>query len=360
MANPAFTGPQRTALYQALVEIGWIAPLQGPFIGGRQPYAPRKLPPSMLSVDSPPAYLPEILVLPPEDPTVYFRAQRWPADKIIVSVDNPPTQDDERAAVLDAIYNAWNAPAWPMPQSPRKVAATIVTATTSTADWFSQGVGTATFVGAASDTADWNSVAIGAAAWVGSAIDAVDWNAIGSGTAAWVGAFLSNTAPKTAFQEHVILAWQPPSILPQRLRFAPISQAVSSSADWSSTGVGTATFVGQATDTADWMSAGVAVATFNGQAVDAADWNSVGVGAASWEGSFSAPSIASGDWFSAGTSTAAFSSFRPSTVTRDGWRVRAQQQKRRRRKDEDELMQIAAAVLPYIHGRNGRSVRIVL
>src|ERR1700704_3791332 len=105
MANPPFSHQQRDATYQ---QTATTAVSPSPFIGGWQPLAPRKFPPSLLSVDSPPAQLWELVVLEPEDMAAYFRAQRWPWQKIIVSVDNPPFGHYARRVSLQAsILKAW-------------------------------------------------------------------------------------------------------------------------------------------------------------------------------------------------------------------------------------------------------------
>src|SRR5947209_428347 len=110
MANPAFSNAQRQPLQQQLAARSWFVDAPNPFLGGWQPLAPRKNPPSLLSVDSPPAYLSELVVLGAEDPTLYFRAQRWPAQKIIVSVDNPPITHRGRWAWQQAVLKSWESP----------------------------------------------------------------------------------------------------------------------------------------------------------------------------------------------------------------------------------------------------------
>src|SRR5258706_15625422 len=115
MANPPFSNQQRSPTSQQTAPTP-VAP--SPFIGGWQPLAPRKFPPSLLSVDSPPAYLPELVVLEAEDMAAYFRAQRWPRQKIIVSVDNPPFRHYARRVGLQAsALKAWE-PLPPLPQQP--------------------------------------------------------------------------------------------------------------------------------------------------------------------------------------------------------------------------------------------------
>ncbi len=320
MANPPFQHPARNQQNVAQSATTASAAPTGPFEGGRQPYAPRKLLPSLLSVDSPPAYAWELLVLPPEDPTVYFRAQRWPQNKTIVSVDNPTAQDDERAAVAEVILNIWNAPIQPLPQQPKKIAAISVVATTSTADWFSTGVGAATFTGAAADIADWLSAGVSVATFNGVAADTAAWNAVGASTAQFVG-----TAADVAA--------------------------------WSATGTATAVWNEASFANTDWNSAGIGLASWNSPSSGAADWVSTGIATATW----TQQSDSTASWSSAGSSTASFvSAATPARVAnRDGYRLRAQLE-RRRRKDEDEIMALAKAVLPLLRRGIRQPTRIHL
>lgn len=401
MANPAFTSSQRESLYQDLIDRAWTAPIQGAFIGGRQPYGPRKFPPSLLSVNSPPAYLPELLILGAEDISSYWRAQRWPQNKTIVSVDNPPPQDDERAAVAEVILNIWNAPIQPLPQVAKKIAATSIVSTTTTADWSSTGASTATFVAIAADTADWSSVAAGTATWVGDSSQ--------------TGAFI----PKPIFQQHIINAWERFTVLPlwasllvqeqvasnaaawistgastasfigdsqsadsppqfswklfshgsdvssyynlqRRFTAATLQQGTTQTADWLSAGVGTTTFVGAAADTAAWSATGASTATWNAASFASAAWNSIGIGTAAFVSN--APVVISADWLASGASTAKFKGpvVTTSAITRDGWKVRAALAEKRRRKDEEEIMAIAKAVLPLLRRGIRQPTRINL
>lgn len=323
MANPPFQHPARNQQNVAQSATTASAPLVGPFEGGRQPYAPRKLPPSLLSVDTPPAYAWELLVLPAEDPTAYFRAQRWPQQKIIVSVDNPPPQDDERAAVMEVIASIWNAPIIPLPQLPRKIAATIVQVSSATGDLLSLGVGTVAFIGQAGSQADWSATALGTAAFVGTAVDTADWLSTATGATQWTGAALDAGA-------------------------------------WSSTGVAAATWNEASFASGVWTATGIATVAFVGSqpAASAGDILASGVGVLTAEGA----SVASGDLSSSGVATASFSgrSAGVRAANLDGWRVRAQQTERRKRKDEEEIMAIAKAVLPLLRRGIRQSTRISL
>lgn len=342
MANPPFQHPARNQQNVAQSATTASAPLVGPFEGGRQPYAPRKLPPSLLSVDTPPAYAWELLVLPAEDPTAYFRAQRWPQQKIIVSVDNPPAQDDGRAVAMQVITSIWNAPIIPLPQLPRKIDATIVQVSSATGDLFSLGVGTATFVGQSGTQADWSATALGTAAFVGAAQDTAAWLSTAIGTAQFTGAALDTGA------------WSSTGAATATWNGAALSQAA-----WTAVATGTASFNEVSTNTADWFSGGIATAIFVGAqpAAFAGDIASTGVGTMLVQGT----SVATGDMSSAGSATVRFFGSTGARVTnRDGWRVRAQQAERRRRKDEEEIMAIAKAVLPLLRRGIRQSTRISL
>lgn len=202
MANPVFGHSMRDERRMVQVVRAWDPPPPNPFIGGRQPLAPRTNPPSLLSINSPPAYEWEVITLDPEDTTAYFRAQKWAAQKIIVSVDNPPPQDDERAAVSGLIIQSiWNPPPVPYPQQQKKSAAISVIAAS----------------GAMSSA--------------------------GVGTDAWVGDSQANTAQKTSLQAHILRAWEVPATIQQRRNFVPQISATSATGDIASTGASTATWI---------------------------------------------------------------------------------------------------------------------
>lgn len=323
MANPPFSNQQRQAVQQQNAAIAAQPRAPDPFIGGRQPLERRKLIAALLDVDSPPPYVWELLVLPPEDTTAYFRAQRWPQQKIIVSVDNPPAQDDERAAIMQVIIGIWNAPIVPLPQLQRKIAATIVQVSSASGDLLSLGVGTGAFVGQSGSQADWSATSLGTAAFVGVASNTADWLSTATGTAQWLGAALDTGAWSSAGIAAAI--W---------------NEASFATGAWSATGVATATFVGSqpAASAGDILSSGVSLFTAEGA------------------------STVSGDILSTGVATVRFSGAASGAraANLDGWKVRALQDEKRRRKDEDEIMAIAKAVIPLLQSGIRQPTRISL
>lgn len=387
MADPAFTHQQRIALFQDLIERGWTVPIQGAFIGGWQPFAPRKFPPallsvdkpifthfsrrpiyqeiikaweppppqpfigglqplaprklmpSLLSVDSPPAYLPELLILPAEDNAAYFRSQHWPkiAATLVPVVTSTANWSSAGAATSNFVGLATSADqppgfAWKLISSDdsvqyyqiqKKVAATLSQGTSQSSNWTSTGVATAVFNGVAADAADWSSTGVGLAQFGGLTLFPSAWTATGVGVAQFNGSSADAAA-------------------------------------WNSIGVGTAVWNEASFASADWNSAGVGLASWVGQALQpgASDWLSTGTSTASWTNQ----STASSAWSSAGRSTAQFKGAggSASTVTRDGWRLKAQQLERRKRKDEEEIMAIAKAVLPLLRRGIKAPMRISL
>lgn len=390
MANPPFSHQQRDATYQQTV----TAPVaSNPFIGGWQPLAPRKFPPSLLSVDSPPAYLPELVVLEPEDMAAYFRAQRWPWQKIIVSVDNPPFGHYARRVGLQAsILKAWE-PLPPLPQQPNCKQYPI--STNQAAAFSSIGAGLATWIGSSVQQfvpkpafqkhilSAWETPVVITITLpqLAAGLSQGAFSSIGVGTSAWVGSSVPNTAPRTFLQSHIIRAWDVPTTIQQRRNFVPQVAAVSASGAFSSVGIGTDVWVGKSAASASASSAGVGTDTWVGalsqnsaprvvtQAQIIAAWApqyliqqprrfTPQIAATSTTGNFFSLGLGLATWAGAETATATFSSSGHGTATFvgkvkssaaprfDGWKP--QREQIRRRKDEDEIVAIVAAALPII------------
>lgn len=360
MANPLFGHRARDEVTQQLIARLWDSAPSNPFIGGWQPLAPGKNPPSLLSVDSPPGYAWELVTFDAEDQTIYFRAQRWPAGKIIVSIDNPPAQDDERAALQSIILRAWEPQTYPQQRRYKQLP---VVAATATGDISSTGSGTGTFVG--------------------SAAAAVPISSVATSTAAWVGTSQQNTAPKKLLQTHIIRAWDIPASIVQRRAAVPQVTATSATGDLRSIGTATDIWIGSAAGTGTITAPGVATAAWVGSSAQntapraviqgqiIAAWvpqqlllqprrflpqvpaapgtgalSSLGVGLATWTGAESATA----SFLGIGQSTAVFVG-RSSAATSqrfDGWRTTRELLERRRRKDEQEIMTILEAVLPLV------------
>lgn len=351
MADPPFGSRTRAPNWIQIVSRSWEPLPPYTFIGGRQPFAPRKLNPIFLEVDSPPAYLWKLLTLPPEDPTFYARVQRYANNKIIVSVDNPPP-DDERLAVLQVISSIWNAPAYPVQTLQKKVAATANQGSTASAVLSSAGVATGNLTGAS--------------------LASSPIQAAGAATSSFVGQASQNTAPKKPFQPHVLRAWEAPAPVQQPRRFAPQAIATAAAGDLRSTGVATMTFIGTSLASSPITAAGVATAAFRTASAAAARLTSAGQATATLVGStlvggsavMNAAGTSTATLTSAQTAQARMTSAGSATMrmvgkavggTRrnlDGWLPaarRAQLALERKRKDEEELMLMAAALMPLLH-----------
>lgn len=338
MADPLFGHRGRDETTQQLVARLWDAPAPNPFIGGRQPLAPRKFPPSLLSVDSPPAYAWELINFEPEDRTAYFRAQKWPRQKIIVSVDNPPSQgDDEQADSLQIIYGIWNLPNPPLPQRPRYL---VPAGQSASGNLTSSSVATAIFSGA--------TLATGAL------------SGVGTSTASWIGTSVANAVQKAAFQLHILRAWDLPASIPQRGRSLPQVSAAAASGSLFSAGSALATFVGADRASAAFQSSGVGFATLSGASKASDPWSAVGTSTVAWVGNALSPTFASGSMSSVGIASAKFvgKSKGAKAANLDGWRVRARQTEQRHRKDEKEIMFITQAVLPLLRRGVRQTTRI--
>lgn len=370
MANPPFSHPQRDGSAQQGAAVAPASP--NPFIGGRQPLAPGKNPPSLLSVDSPPAYLPELLILEPEDNAAYFRAQRWPWQKIIRSIDNPPIQHYGRTIeAQEIVLKSWEPPP-PMPAQHRPV----VLPANVTGAFSSTGVGTDTWVGSSvSNTFPrtflqahiiraWDIPATvqqrrNAVPQVTVASSSGDFSSAGVGTDTWVGASVQNTAPKADFQTHIIRAWEAPA--PQPVQHRPVVLPATVAGDFSSVGAGTDTWVGalsQNTAPRLLVQPHIIAAWAPQQLIQQPRRFLPQIPAAAGTGSLLSQGVGLATWIGAETAKASFSSAgqgianwvghaKSATAARfDGWKP--QRELLRRRRDEDEIMAILALALPVI------------
>lgn len=189
MADPVFAHPMRDERRMLPVIRAWAVKPPYPYFGGRQPLQPKKRAPSTISVDSPPAYEWQLLLLPPTDLSAYLPKRKLAATSSQAAT-RPPLQDEDRLA---AITRIWHTPSWRMPQGNRKIAATSSQVASAEAAFSSDGDSTAVMIGASRVDSIIEAQGIASAQAIAAALAASVANAAGLADALARGASLASS-----------------------------------------------------------------------------------------------------------------------------------------------------------------------